>query len=44
MIIKIIVILAIILVTAFAVGLFALSTHWCVSTIKLILRRMGYDF
>lgn len=44
MITKIIGILAIILVTAFAVGLIALLTNWCISSIKLILRKMGYDF
>jgi hypothetical protein len=44
MITKIIGILGIILVTGFTVGFIALLTYWCLSVIKLILRRMGYDF
>lgn len=43
MITKIIGILAIILVTSFTVGLIALLTNWFMSSIKLILRKMGYD-
>ncbi|MEG2985832.1 MAG: hypothetical protein RR835_14115 [Peptostreptococcaceae bacterium] len=44
MIIKIIGIIAIILVTVFTIAFIGLLTYWSISVIKLILRRMGYDF
>ena len=41
---KIIGVLAIILITVFAVGLVALLINWWKRSIKLILKMMGYDF
>ena len=41
---KIIGVLAIILITVFAVGLVALVINWGKRSITLILKMMGYDF